>query len=125
MRAVHVGPFRCVLAAAGGDAALRAALEAVVGMWLWEGLYGCSILAASLVQRRCVQKRSGGGFFGVDARPSTAKCEKKGFSDEENISDGFTDPSQLSQRRHPTENCVKTVLPSRRTAKQFSPGVDV
>jgi len=42
MRAVQVHEFWCVLAAADGDAALRAALEGLVGMWLWEGLYGCS-----------------------------------------------------------------------------------
>ena len=41
MRAVVVSPFRCGLAAAGGDAALRGALESLVGIWLWEGLYGC------------------------------------------------------------------------------------
>ena len=39
---VAVGPFRCGLAAADGDAALQAALEALLGIWLWEGLYGCS-----------------------------------------------------------------------------------
>ena len=42
MRAVHLGPFRCGFAGAGVAAALRAALEGLVGMWLWEGLYGCS-----------------------------------------------------------------------------------
>ena len=43
-REIHfaVDEFCCGLAAARGDAALRTALEAVVGMWLWEGLYGCS-----------------------------------------------------------------------------------
>ena len=79
MRAVQVGPFRCGLAAAGGDAALRAAREGLVGMWLWEGLDGCSFWAASLVQRRWVQKSSGGGFlvfWGVDARPLPAKHPK-------------------------------------------------
>ena len=33
---VAVGLFRCVFAAAGGDAALRAALEGLLGIWLWE-----------------------------------------------------------------------------------------
>ena len=82
MRAVQVGPFRCVLAAADGDAALRAALLGLVGIWLWEGLYGCSFLAASLVQRRCVQKSSGGCFFGVlgvDGVPYGLTLAKKGF----------------------------------------------
>ena len=78
-RAVHVVPFRCGLAAAEGDAALRAAQEGLLGIWLWEGLYGCSFWAASFVQRRRVQNRCGGGFlvcWGVDARPFTSKCAK-------------------------------------------------
>ena len=53
MRAAHVrvavDEFCCVFAAADGDAALLAWLEGLVGMWLWEGLYGCSFWAASLV----------------------------------------------------------------------------
>ena len=39
---VAVDEFCCVFAAADGDAALLAWLEGLVGMWLWEGLYGCS-----------------------------------------------------------------------------------
>ena len=71
MRAVHVGPFRCVFAAAGGDAAPLSWLEGLVGIWLWEGRYGCSFWAASLGQRDLVQKSCGGGFlvgWGGDGR---------------------------------------------------------
>ena len=39
---VAVDQFSCFFAAAAGAAALRAALELLVGMWLWDGLYGCS-----------------------------------------------------------------------------------
>jgi hypothetical protein len=46
MRAGHVhdavDEFCCVFAAAGIAAALQGAKEGLVGMWLWEGLYGCS-----------------------------------------------------------------------------------
>ena len=53
MRAGHVhdavDEFCCVFAAAGIAAALQGAKEGLVGMWLWEGLYGCSFWAASLV----------------------------------------------------------------------------
>ena len=37
-----MGDFCCVFTAAVGDAVLLAAQEGLVGMWLWEGLYGCS-----------------------------------------------------------------------------------
>ena len=96
MRAVQVGPFRCDLAAAGGDDALRAALEGLVGMWLWAGPYGCSFWAVSLVQRNLVQKSSGGVFlvsWGGDARPATSKSDKKGFFYEQNINEIITDLS--------------------------------
>ena len=39
---VAVDEFCRVFAASAGAAALRAALEGLLGMWLWEGLYGCS-----------------------------------------------------------------------------------
>ena len=99
MRAGHVGPFRCVLTAAGGAAALLAWLEGLVGIWLWEGLYGCSFWAALLVQLRRVQNSCGGGFlvgWGVDARLLLAKYSKKGFSDEQYIINRFTDCCQVS-----------------------------
>ena len=51
------------------------------------GPYGCSFLALSLWQRRCVQKSSGGGFlvcWGVDARPLPIKYWKTGFFYERN-----------------------------------------
>ena len=83
MRAGHVhvavGPFRSGFAAAEGDAALLAWLEGLLGIGLWEGLYGCSFWAVSFVQPDLVQNRCGGVFlvrWGVDARPLTGKCEK-------------------------------------------------
>ena len=39
---VAVGEFCCLFAAAGVAAALRAALEGLDGIGLWEGLYVCS-----------------------------------------------------------------------------------
>ena len=87
---VAVDEFCRVFAALRGLAALRAALEVLLGMWLWEGLYGCSFCAASLVERDLVQNRCGGGFlvsWGVDGATCRLKMQKKGFSFEQNITE--------------------------------------
>ena len=79
MRAVQVGPFRCGFAGADGVAAALEGLVGIVGIWVWEGLYGCSFWAALLVLSRCVQKSSGGGFlvcWDVHARLLPVKSAK-------------------------------------------------
>ena len=84
---VAVGHFCCGFAAADGVAAALEGLVGILGIWLWEGLYGCSFWAVSLLQRRCVQNSSDGGFlvcWGVDARPLPIKFAKKGFFYERN-----------------------------------------
>ena len=84
---VAVDDFCCGFAAADGVAAALEGLVGILGIWLWEGLYGCSFWAVSLLQRRCVQNSSDGGFlvcWGVDARPLPIKFAKKGFFYERN-----------------------------------------
>ena len=78
MRAVVLGQFRCVFAAVDGDAALRAALVGLVGIWLWDGLTAplfercrsCSVVAFRI---------DAAAFFGVLGRRRREYPPKKGF----------------------------------------------